>query len=386
MIRRLLETTILTALKKTQKLILIYGPRQVGKTTLLHLIQERTEKDHLKILFLNCDIEEDLKAVNTTSLSTLKKLLTDYRVVFIDEAQRLDNPGLTLKIIHDNLSQVRIIATGSSSFELKNALSDALTGRYIDFTLHPLSFDEIGNYQEFSDNPVLRKQQAESLLPTLLLYGSYPEIYLAPTPTIKRQTLLRLVESYLFRDVLDFARVRFSRTIVNLARALAYQLGSEVSETELASRLKIDQKTIATYLDILEQSFVIIRVYPFSRNPRREIGRKYKVYFWDTGLRNALIDNFHNLEVRPDLGALWENFIINQRLKKSANINELFSYYFWRTYGGAEVDWLEQKQGKLFAYECKYSQNALSRGAREFTKIYHTSVELINTSNYLSYI
>lgn len=386
MIRRLLETTILTTLMKTQKLILIYGPRQVGKTTLLHLIQEKMEKDHLKILFLNCDIEEDLKAVNTTSLSTLKKLLADYQVVFIDEAQRLDNPGLTLKIIHDNLPKTRIIATGSSSFELKNALSDALTGRYIDFTLHPLSFDEISNYQEFSDNPVLRKQQAESLLSTLLLYGSYPEIYLASTPAIKRQTLLRLVESYLFRDILGFAKVRFSRTIVNLARALAYQLGSEVSETEVASRLKIDQKTVATYLDILEQSFVAIRVYPFSRNPRREIGRKYKVYFWDTGLRNALIDNFDNLEVRSDLGALWENFIINQRLKKAANINEHFSYYFWRTYGGAEVDWLEQKQGKLSAYECKYSQNALSRGAREFTKTYHAPVKLINTSNYLNYI
>lgn len=387
MIPRLIEPAVIKQLSELRKLVLIFGPRQAGKTTLLQSLQTKLEKQGEKVLYLNGDLAEDRALINTTALGQLKQLLQSSGVVLLDEAQHLDDPGLTLKIIYDNFPKVKVIATGSSSFQLRHRVTDALTGRYVDFTLYPLSLAEIVNYLSLAENPPQRHQQISNLLPSLLLYGFYPEVYLEQPPANKQIFLQKISESYLFKDILAFQKIRRSQAIIDLAQALAYQIGAEVNESELAGRLRIDRKTVASYLDILEQSFVIIRVHPYSTNLRREIGRNYKVYFVDIGLRNALLGDFNSPEVRSDLGSLWENFFILERLKKFANGGQSLRTYFWRTFGGAEVDWLEQAANHpLRAFECKYQKEKLSRGALEFTKQYHLPVELINKSTFVNYL
>lgn len=386
MILRLVEEVILKSLE-LKKIILILGARQVGKTTLIKRIQQQLAKSGKRILYLNCDNDEERNAVNTTSKVLLEKLMENTQVLLIDEAQRLENPGLTLKILYDNFQNSTIIVTGSSSFELKNKMSDALTGRYIDFTLFPLSFNEILSYQTTSQNRVLKREYAQSLLPQVLLYGLYPEIYLQNRPENKELLLEKIIESYLFRDILSFQRIRNSQAVKDLAKALAYQVGSEVNENELATRLKIDRKTVVSYLDILEKAFVIVRVRPFSKNPRHEIGRNYKVYFADLGIRNALIGDFNPVAIRKDIGFLWENFLFIERMKVFANNAKTASLYFWRSYGGAEVDYIENLPNqKLAAYEFKYSDGRISRGAASFTKQYDTKVQLITTENFSDFI
>jgi predicted AAA+ superfamily ATPase len=387
MIPRLIEKVILNRLNSFKKVILILGARQVGKTTLLISLQKKLTQEGKAILYLNCDLEEERNALNTTSLASLKSLAGNQNFLLIDEVQRLDNPGLVLKIIHDNLKTTKVVATGSSSFELKNKLSETLTGRYLDFTLYPLSFGEILALLGPHSHKVLRKNQADGLLENVLLYGLYPEIYLEKKPENKRLLLGEIVESYLFKDILAFQKIRYPQTIKDLTSALAYQIGSEVNENELAGRLKVDRKTIVSYLDILEKSFVILRLFPFSKNPRREIGRNYKVYFLDLGVRNTLIGDFHPLAIRQDLGALWENFLIVERVKAFANKGESVCPYFWRSYGGAEVDYLEKKSaGSLAAFEIKYTREFLSRGARTFGKQYRLPVKLITRKNYLNFL
>lgn len=388
MIPRLIEDLVFSKLTTYQKVILVLGARQVGKTTLVKNIGRKLEEEGKKILYLNCDLSEDNTAINTTSKSVLERLLVLSPVDFliIDEAQRLDNPGLTLKIIYDNFPQVRVLATGSSSFDLKNKLSDPLTGRYLDFTLYPFSFTEVLNLNE-SSNEVLLKNQADELLPQAMLYGLYPDIYLENNPSQKQILLDKIVESYLFKDILSFQRVKNAQAIKDLTRALAYQIGSEVNENELATRLKIDRKTAVSYLDILEKAFIIVRIRPFSKNPRREIGRNYKVYFADLGIRNALIGDFNPVAIRKDLGFLWENFLFIERMKMFANNAKTASLYFWRSYGGAEVDYIENLPSqKLAAYEFKYSESRISRGAASFTKQYDTKVQLITTENFFDFI
>ncbi|MBI5613998.1 ATP-binding protein [Candidatus Gottesmanbacteria bacterium] len=359
MIPRDVRILVDKALNQTNKIILLLGARQVGKTTLVKTLQNPGD------LFLNCDIEEDRDKINTTSLQKLQKNISGYQRLFIDEAQGLDNPGLTLKILYDNFKNIRILATGSSSFELKNSLSDALTGRYLDFELTPLSLSEIAhteNYIHFIDD--------------LMLFGGFPEVFLERDATYKKKQLEKIVESYLFKDILAFNRIRNAQAIKELTQALAYQVGSEVNENELSNRLKIDRKTVLSYLDILEKSFVIRRVYPYSKNPRREIGRKYKIYFYDLGLRNALLGDFNPLHIRQDIGALWENFMIMERYKKMNNSDTKKSQHFWRSYTGAEVDYIEDNP--LAAFEFKYSGTTLSQGSMVFEKTYNTRPLVIN--------
>ena len=385
MILRLSEDLILSSLKSTGKIILVLGARQVGKTTLAKDIGKKLEKERKKVLYLNCDLAEDNTAVNTNSKSILERLLSGVDVLLIDEAQRLDNPGLTLKIIYDNFPDVRVLATGSSSFDLKNRLSDPLTGRYLDFTLYPFSFTEV--LQASSGNEVLLKNQADALLPQIMLYGLYPEVYLSNTPEQKQAQLERIVDSYLFKDILTFQRVKNSQAIKDLTTALAYQIGSEVNENELSNRLKIDRKTVVSYLDILEKAYVIVSAHPYSRNPRREIGSHYKIYFVDLGIRNALIGDFNSIDLRADAGLLWENFLFVERKKLFANKAVVVTSKFWRSYSGAEVDYIEKTTSKEFkVFEFKYGSGSLSRGASSFTSEYKTKVQLINQENYLDFI
>ncbi|MBI2020046.1 ATP-binding protein [Candidatus Daviesbacteria bacterium] len=387
MIPRLIEDLILSNLKSSGKIILVLGARQVGKTTLVKDISRKLEKEGRKVLYLNCDLAEEMAAVNTNSKAVLERLLSGIDVLLIDEAQRLDNPGLTLKIIYDNFSKVRVLATGSSSFDLKNKLSDPLTGRYLDFTLYPFSFTEVLQAGEKTGSEGLLRNQANALLPQIMLYGLYPEVYLSNTSEQKQALLQRIVESYLFKDILTFQRIKNSQAIKDLTKALSYQIGSEVNENELSSRLKIDRKTVVSYLDILEKSYVIESLHPFSKNPRREIGRQNKIYFVDLGVRNALIGDFNPIDLRADAGSLWENFLFIERKKYFANIGQRVQSNFWRSYSGAEVDYIEKATNdKLKAFEFKLGSRSLSKGASSFTNQYGTKVSLVNQNNYLDFI
>lgn len=386
MVLRLVEKLILSNLKSSDKIILVLGARQVGKTTLAKDIGKKLEDEGKRLVYLNCDLAEDMAAINTNAKAVLERLLANVDVLLIDEAQRLDNPGLTLKIIYDNFSNVKVLATGSSSFDLKNKLSDPLTGRYLDFTLYPFSFTEVLQV-DGQTNEVLLKGKADALLPQAMTYGLYPEVYLTNTPEQKQTLLTKIVDSYLFKDILAFQKVQNSQAIKDLTKALAYQIGSEVNENELSNRLGIDRKTVVSYLDILEKAYVIVSSRPYSQNPRREIGSHYKVYFVDLGIRNALIGDFNPINLRADGGFLWENFLFMERKKKFANLGKAFESNFWRSYSGAEVDYLEKTPSeKLQAFEFKYKSGLLSKGANSFTSEYKTKVQLVNTDNYLEFI
>lgn len=387
MIPRLIENYVYSRLTSLHKVILLLGSRQVGKTTLLMVLKSRLTQEGKVVRYLNCDLEEERQAVNTTSRTRLDLLVAGKDVLLIDEVQRLNDPGLTLKILVDLYPGLMILVTGSSSFDLRSQVGETLTGRYVDFLLYPLSLGEILQSAGVLDDPALRKPSADALLNDLLRYGLYPEIYLEANPLTKQLLLSKLVESYLFNDILAFQRIRYSQTIVDLARALAYQIGSQVNEHELANRLKIDRKTVVKYVDILEKSFVIRRFYPLSRYQRREIGKQSKIYFLDLGIRNALIGDFNELSIRSDRGALWENFLIIERIKSYLNMGSTIHSRFWRTYGGAKVDYVEEASaGQVEAYEIKFSGSALSRGADSFQKAYGVDVHLVNQENYLDFI
>ncbi|MCL4353126.1 ATP-binding protein [Patescibacteria group bacterium] len=388
MIPRSIEDLVLSSLTASRKLILVLGARQVGKTTLIKDIGSALEGEGRKVLYLNCDLSEDITAINTASKAVLERLLVLPKadVLLIDEAQRLDNPGLSLKIIHDNFPQVRVLATGSSSFDLKNKLSDPLTGRYLDFTLYPFSFTEVLGLTG-SANEILLKNRANELLPHAVLYGLYPEVYLETNIGQKQILLGKLVESYLFKDILTFQRVKNAQAIKDLTKALAYQIGSEVNENELSRRLKIDRKTVVSYLDVLEKAYVIVSAHPYSKNPRREIGKNYKIYFVDLGIRNALIGDFNPITLRADLGAVWENFLFMERRKLFANSQKSLTSYFWRSYSGSEVDYIEKISNKdIQAFEFKYRGASLSKGAGSFISQYNTEVKLVNKENYLGFL
>jgi predicted AAA+ superfamily ATPase len=377
MIPRVVQQNVIKSLRQWRKLVLVLGPRQSGKTTVVKNLQKLFESQKQQVLYLNCDLEEHIRAIDTTSITVLSKILKGVDYLLADEAQRLKNPGLTFKIIYDNFPKTRVVATGSSSFELKNQMSDAMTGRYVDFGLYPLSLAEIQQYEKPANIGLLVND--------LLLYGEYPEVYLLKQFDLKKILLAKIGESYLFKDILAFSRIRNSQAVTSLSRALAYQIGSEINENELSGRIKIDRKTLVSYLDILEKAFVIYRLYPYSQNPRREIGRRYKVYFVDLGIRNMLIGDFNPMEVRGDGGKLWENFLVMERVKLNANRGGLAKPYFWRSYNGAEVDYLEVGGGKTMAWEIKDgNRQSLSRGAKVFAKTYEAGVKLINRTNFES--
>ncbi len=380
MIPRLIQKPLETALAGPRKVVLLLGARQVGKTTVLGFIRQSLEARGHTTLYLNADIAEDVGRINTFSLTTLSRLTRGTDYLLIDEAQRLDDPGRTLKIIHDHLPTVRVVATGSSSLDLKNKLSDPLTGRVVELTIYPFSLSE--------QLPDLVRERADYVASEMMLYGGYPEVVTTSDPKEKERILGKLIDGYLYKDVLAFQRVREPQVLMDLSRALAYQIGAEVNENELGSRLKIDRKTVLAYIDLLVKTFVLLRLFPFSKNPRREIGRNYKLYFVDLGVRNALIGDFNALDLRADVGAMWENFLVMERLKRFAQRGEAIQYHFWRTYGGAEIDWLERETSRpdMQAFEFKYGKGRVSRGARLFSRTYHIPVTLVNRENYVTFV
>jgi len=362
---------------KPNKVLVIYGSRQTGKTTLLKkFLSENKGNFKYKL-----DSGDDVNTQIVLGSSDFKKIIDyakGYDLIAIDEAQRIKNIGMGLKILVDHLPNVKIIVTGSSSFELAGQIGEPLTGRKITLTLFPLSQIEMGKH--YNDHDL------RSRLEDYLIFGEYPEVLTSDNIADKKRTLEELVGSYLLKDILELERVKSSKLLLDLLRLLAFQVGSEVSLSELAKQLGIDSKTVARYLDLFEKSFVLINLRGFSRNRRKEITSKSKYYFVDNGIRNAVIANFNPLDIRDDIGKLWENFLVVERLKKQSYHQIYSNNYFWRTWDQKEIDWVEERDGKLFGYEFKWKSKT-----HKFPKAWkenypEASLEIIDNENYLEFI
>ncbi len=355
------------------KAVIIQGARQVGKTTLIKKIQRQYMEESI---FINCD-EPDLRMslTNITS-SELKEIIGNKKIVFIDEAQRVKNIGLTLKLFVDNFPDRQVVATGSSSIELSNEIVEPLTGRKYEFHLFPFSITELR--EKYSN------VELERILEKRMILGMYPEIVTKPD---EAQMLLKsLSSSYLYKDVLQYQDIRKPELLEKLLTALALQIGNEVSYNELGNLLGVNKQTVANYIQLLEKAFVLFRLSPFSRNLRTELSKLRKIYFFDTGIRNAVINNFNPMHMRQDVGQIWENFIISERIKRNSNIQRSVNSYFWRTHQQQEIDYLEEVKGELRAYEIKWTQRKY-RVPRKFLAAYPESeFKLITRENYHEFL
>lgn len=354
------------------KVIVIYGPRRVGKTT---LIKHIFEKGSQPFLYLSCEQTRIRESLVPDELR-LKEIIGKYQNIVFDEAQYLENPGLILKILIDTFPNLNIIASGSSSFELANQVQEPLTGRNLQYCLFPLTWNELYNLY----SPI----NISFYLEQTFRFGSYPETLKYPANEEKMNYLQLLTDDYLYKDILVLDRVKESKKLRELLVLLSLQIGSEVSYHELANTLGIDKKTVERFIDLLEKTFVIFRLYAFSRNLRSEINRKVKVYFYDLGVRNALINNLNPLELRADKGAIFENYVIAELIKHNSNRSYKSGFYFWRTYEKREIDLVEEREGKLFGFEIKYSNKKTSSklSRLEFKNAYPNSTfGLINKDN-----
>jgi predicted AAA+ superfamily ATPase len=364
MIHRISEKTITSKFFKG-KAIVVLGPRQVGKTTLLRNLGVTQDQ----ILWLNGDEIEAHNLMASLNSGNVKMLLGNRKFLVVDEAQRIENIGIKLKNIIDNFPDIQVIATGSSSFDLANRISEPLTGRKWEYQLFPISFEEMVLHHGLFEEQRLLKQR--------LLYGYYPEVVSHPGEEVERLKLL--TSSYLYKDILQWERILKSEKLVRLLQALALQIGSQVSYFELAQICGLDSKTIEKYISLLEQAFVIYRLGSFSRNLRNELKSSRKIYFVDNGVRNALINNFTPVELRADTGALWENYILSERYKYCMYHGLQRNAFFWRTIGQQEIDLIEEYDGKLHAYEFKWNSAKTIKPTRTFTNAYPgSSFEVIS--------
>jgi len=371
-IKRDIHDTVKSKLFKGRAVI-IYGARQVGKTTFIKSIQEEFIKDST---YLNCDEPDITESLTNRSSTELKALIGKSRLVLIDEAQRVKNIGITLKLIIDNYPDIQVIATGSSSFELSNEISEPLTGRKYEFYMYPFSFNELK--QLYSNTEINR------LLDTMIIKGMYPDVIINSEES--DDILNDITKSYLFKDVLKFQNIRNPELLGKLLQALALQIGNEVSYRELAELLNIDKNTVANYINILEKAFVIFRLNPFNKNLRNEIKKFRKIYFVDTGIRNAVIKNLNPLSLRQDTGNLWENFLISERIKYLSNSGQRKNLYFWRTHQNSEVDLIEEDAGKMYGYEIKIKSQKY-KAPSIFKDAYpEAEVKLISMENYMDFL
>lgn len=367
MITRALEKTIEQRLYKG-KAIIIMGARQVGKTTLLR--QLFTQKE--EILWLNGD-ETDVQALfQNISATRLKAIFGNKKIIIIDEAQRIPDIGLRLKLITDQIPDVQLVATGSSSFDLANKVNEPLTGRKWEFRMYPLSFGEMVNHHGLLEE--------KRLIPHRLIYGYYPEI--VDSPGDEKELLKQLSDSYLYKDILMWEQIKKPDNLLKLLQALAFQVGSQVSYSELGQVCSMDPKTVEKYIILLEQAFVVFRLSSFSRNLRNELKNSKKIYFYDNGIRNALIANFSQIEIRTDVGALWENFLISERIKYLQYTGKWTNYWFWRTKEQKEIDFIEEADGRIKAYEFKWNPDAKYKSPAMFLNNYTGSTfEVIHRDN-----
>ncbi|OGU57933.1 MAG: hypothetical protein A2V66_15730 [Ignavibacteria bacterium RBG_13_36_8] len=373
MIERLLKIGINEDLFKCKTLIL-YGARQVGKTT---LVQEILKEYGKSGRYLNCEILSVEQSLKEAEPEKLKAFLGNYNLIVLDEAQNIPDIGRVLKIITDTLKDVQLIATGSSSFDLAYKTSEPMTGRIIHHTLYPLSILEIKSKEDWLS--------VDAKLERLLRFGLYPEVYTS-TDEDAVHKLNELASSYLFKDLLKFEGIKKSSLLKNLVLSLALQVGNEVTYNELAVKLGVSSMTVQKYIDLLEQCFVIFKLNSFSRNIRKELTKSFKIYFYDNGIRNALINNFNPLSLRNDVGALWENFCIAERIKANAYSKRKANIYFWRTYDQKEIDYVEETAGTITGYELKYTPNQKFKIPKGFSETYDAQVYKIDKSNYWKFV
>lgn len=371
-IKRNLLPILKKELTETNKGLVIYGPRQVGKTT---LVNDLLSEFQFKTLVLNGDQRgEWWKLLASRELSKLSLLVSGYEVVFIDEAQRIPEIGLSLKILLDNFPKLKVIVTGSSSLDLASKISEPLTGRIYSYKLFPISQGEL----RVTNTPYEIETQKEERL----IYGSYPEIFSLEGALAKSKYLQNLIDTYLYKDLLELGDIRNSSIIHDLLKLLAFQIGDQVSLSELSSSLELSRTTVDRYIDLLEKSFIVFRLSGFSRNLRKEVTKMDKIYFYDTGVRNAIIGNLNLLNNRDDAGKLWENFLIVERMKKLQYEQKIFSFYFWRLSSGAELDLIEEAEGKLHGFEFKYGKKVVKAPNSWTTGYSNATTTLINQNNW----
>ncbi len=355
MIKRKLEALIKSKLFKG-KVIVVLGPRQTGKTTLLNKILEE-QKD---FLFLNGDDLNVRQELENAGSEKLKQIIGNHSFVFIDEAQRIKNIGLTAKIIVDMVKPKQLFISGSSALELANEINEPLTGRKWEYMLYPISWEEHVEHTDY----FTASQQLEQRL----IYGSYPDVINHPGE--EKEILNQLTGSYLYKDLFTYKSIKKPDVLEKILRALALQLGNEVSYNEISRLVQIDKNTVQTYIDLLEKAYVIFRLQPLSRNLRTEISTSRKIYFYDNGIRNSLITNFNSLSIRNDKGALWENYLISERKKYNEYNNNWVNSYFWRTKQQQEIDLIEEKDGTLYAYEFKWQSTKKLKLPNKFAEAY----------------
>jgi len=357
------------------KVVIIYGARRTGKTT---LIQHYLESVSDKYLLVTGDDILVRQYLESQSLQTLKDFIGNHSLLVVDEAQNVRQIGHNLKLIIDNIPKIRIIATGSSSFDLARDIGEPLTGRKYTLKLFPISQLELSSIEN--------RLQTQSNLESRLVYGSYPEVILMESNRLRTEYLRELVNAYLFKDILALEGVKQSDKLLRLLQLLAFQIGKEVSLNELGQQLGMSKNTVERYLDLLEKVFIIFRRIGFNRNLRKEISKNHRYYFLDTGIRNTLIDNLNPLTMRNDLGCLWENYIVVERLKRREYLQEGGGAYFWRTYDRKEIDLVEEAGGKLHGYELKWKQQIV-KPPSDWTRAYpEAQFDLIHKDNYLDFI
>jgi len=372
MVKRELTEILKKDLHKNKALILL-GARQVGKTTLL----QNLSKTWNNTLWLTGDELETQRLFENPTITRFKAEFSGVKYLIIDEAQRLPNVGLGLKLITDHLKEVQLLVTGSSAFELSNRLNESLMGRTFEYQLCPLSFSEMAEFH------TLREEKR--LLPYRMVYGYYPNVVMQPEDN--KKILQNLVQNFLYKDMLLLEDVKKPDKIVRLLQALAFQVGSQVSYNEISKVVGLNAATVEKYIIMLEQSFIIFRLGSFSRNLRSELSKSRKIYFYDNGIRNALIDNLSSMEIRTDAGALWENFLISERMKLLKHNERWANRYFWRTKEQQEIDYIEEENGKLHAFEFKWNPRANARITKTFTNAYpQAETQIITPDNYVEFV
>ena len=374
-IQRYIEKDLEDSIVNLNKVIIVYGARRVGKTTLVeHILKELD----YKTLYINGDEIQYRDILSSGNFSKLNSLTHGYELVFIDEAQRIKDIGINLKILIDKSPNLKIIVTGSSSFEIVNNISESLAGRDWIYNLYPISFLELS----YKTNDFFLNDQLEERL----IFGSYPEIFSWKNTMDKITYLKQLSESVLYKDIFELQSIKYHEKIHDLLKLLSFQIGFEVSINELSNQLSLDNDTITRYIDLLEKSFIIFRLQGLSRNLRKEVRQKDKIYFYDNGIRNAIIDNFKFIKDRDDIGKIWENFIISERVKLLAYKKRYLSKYFLRTYTNVEIDYIEDYQNKLNAYEIKWGDKIVKSPSYLKGNYPDASFSLVNKSTYIDFI
>jgi uncharacterized protein len=375
MIARLLFSEIQDKILNSKKIVLLFGPRQVGKTTLIKSILADFSGKKLEI---NADQTKFIEIFSSRDLKKMQTLVAGFDLLFIDEAQRIPEIGINLKILHDEMPQLKIVATGSSSFELANRTREALTGRTATFSLFPIAVLEL--------SVQINRFELAERMSEFLIFGNYPEVLNLVGETEKIRHLSEMATAYLYKDLLEMTNIKHPDKLFKLLRLLALQIGNEVSLTELGNALQISKDTIATYIDLLEKSYVIFRLSGFSRNLKKEIVKMDKIYFYDLGIRNALIDNFNALDKRSDQGGLWENFLVVERKKSNSYLHKPHKSYFWRTYTGAKIDYVEEGMGILSGFEFKFSQKT-AKSPKSWAENYpEANFLVVNKDNFLDFL